>query len=163
MPWCVCVDPHYRYITLSAAQDVSFQGRKLWFHTGFGTGGRVISPGFCHTVRGASLCSCQTPEGKRKSAGGKKSLSLQEQNMQTARFQHAIHPPRPEVMPLSHGTNKILSPLLNHDKGWNITASDPFTPSLHFAPCSRLSTRMDTIHPMSYVQKNDITLFSSHG
>lgn len=38
-------------------------------------------------------------------------------------------------MPLSHGTNTISSPRLNCDKGWNITAGDPFTPSLHFAPC----------------------------
>lgn len=66
MPWHICVDSHYRYITLAPVQNVSFQGRKLWFHSSFDTSGRVISPGFCHTVRGASLLLVSKRKGAEK-------------------------------------------------------------------------------------------------
>lgn len=91
MPWRICVDSHYRCITLTPVQD-SFQGWKLSFHTSFDTSGRVISPGFCHAVRGATLPSCQTPGGEGNGAGEK--VCLCKRNYANCKILTCDPPPR---------------------------------------------------------------------
>lgn len=87
--------------------------------------------------------------------------------MQTARFPHAL---LPGVMPLSHGANKILSPLLNRDKGQNIRVGDPLTVAYicSVLPCYRSYSHIDAIHlrfccPQSKKENSVFKEASSHG
>lgn len=101
----------------------------------FDTSGRVIFSGPLSHSEGsiASPVSNSSRKKKGKSAGKKKkSVSLQEK---ICKLRDSNTRSLPEAMPLSHGTNKKLSPLLNHDKGQNITTSPPFISCLHLAKC----------------------------
>lgn len=80
---------------------------------------------------------------EEKGKGQEKSVSLQEE---ICKLQDSHTRSSPEVMPLSHGTNRILSPLLNRDKGQNITVGDPFTVACICSVLSCYHSHIDTIH-----------------